>query len=109
MLIDPAAYEHITGPVIAAAIEVHRHLGAGLLESAYAPCLEFELALRKVRFQKQRAIPVEAVLPVHRSQVLTYLKLTDCPVGLVINFNVPLLTDGVKRVLNPAATPREKT
>jgi GxxExxY protein len=46
---------------------------------------------------------VVEVLPVHRSQLLTYLKLVDCPVGLIINFNVPLLVDGVKRVLNPAA------
>jgi GxxExxY protein len=134
MFIDPKAFERITAPIISAGIEVHRHLGAGLLESTYLQCLQFELAARKVRFQVQRPIPlvykgqsldasyridllvedlvvvevksVAEVLPVHRSQVLTYLRLADCPIGLVINFNVPLLVDGVKRVLNPAASVR---
>ena len=131
MRIDPKAFEHITGPIIESAIEVHRQLGPGLLESAYSPCVHYELTARKLRFQVQRSVPliykglsldtsyrldlvvedtivVEAksvveVLPVHRSQLLTYLRLVDCPVGLIINFNVPLLVDGVKRVLNPAA------
>jgi GxxExxY protein len=132
MFIDPKAFDHVTGPIIGAAIEVHRHLGAGLLESAYLPCLHFELAARKLRFQVQRVISlvykgtplgssyrldlvvedlivvevksVAEVLPVHRSQLLTYLRLTDCPLGLVINFNVPVLKDGVKRVLNPGVS-----
>ena len=52
---------------------------------------------------------ISEILPVHRSQVLTYLRIADCPVGLVINFNVPLLVDGVKRVLNPSATMRAVT
>ena len=137
MRIDPKAFEHITGRIIESAIEVHRHLGAGLLEAAYLPCLHYELTARKMRFQVQRTIPlvykgialdtayrldlvvedavvvevksVAEVLPVHRAQVLTYLRLTDCPVGLVVNFNVPVLVDGVKRVLNPKATVRLET
>jgi len=132
MLIDPKAFERITGPIIDSAIEVHRHMGPGLLESAYLPCMKYELTKRRLRFQEQRAIPlvykgvsldtsyrvdlvvedlvvveiksVAEALPVHRSQLLTYMRLTDCPVGLLINFNVPLLKDGVKRVLNPMAS-----
>ena len=90
--------------------------------------MHYELTARKLRFQVQRSVPlilsldrsyrldlvvedtivvevksVVEVLPVHRSQLLTYLRLVDCPVGLIINFHVPLLVDGVKRVLNPAA------
>jgi GxxExxY protein len=134
MHIDPKAFEHITRPIIESAIEVHRQLGAGLLESAYSPCLQYELTARKLRFQVQRTIPliykgisldssyridlvvedtivvevksVAELIPVHRAQLQTYLRLTDCPVGLIINFNVPLLVDGVKRVLNPAASQR---
>lgn len=137
MRIDPKAFDHVTRPIIESAIDVHRHLGAGLLESAYAPCLQYELTARKLRFQVQRTIPlvykglaldtayrldlvvedtvvvevksISEILPVHRSQVLTYLRIADCPVGLVINFNVPLLVDGVKRVLNPSATMRAVT
>ena len=93
--------------------------------------MHYELTARKLRFQVQRSVPliykglsldtsyrldlvvedtivvdvksVVEVLLVHRSQLLTHLRLVDCPVGLIINFNVPLLVDGVKRVLNPAA------
>jgi GxxExxY protein len=103
-----------------------------MLESTYMPCLEYELAARKLRFVKNHAIPivykeiklgtnyyadlivedcivvevksVAAVLPVHAAQTLTYLRLTNCPVGLLINFNVPRLVDGVQRVLNPGST-----
>jgi GxxExxY protein len=131
MLINPAEFDYITGPVIGAAIEVHRHLGAGLLESVYMQCLEFELTTRRIRFHTQRPVPlvykditlnasyridlvvedrvlvevkaVEAVLPIHRAQLMTYLRLANCPVGLVLNFNVPVLSEGVKRVLNPSA------
>jgi GxxExxY protein len=136
MLINPTHYEHITGAVIASAIDVHRELGPGLLESPYVPCLQFELRSRNLRFDSQRAVPiiykgvtldtrfridlivedqvivevksVDAILPVHRAQLLTYLRLANCPVGLVINFNVPVLKDGVKRVLNPAALLRAR-
>jgi GxxExxY protein len=128
MLIE-AAFNTITGEILSAAIEVHRTLGPGLLESTYAPCLLFELSARKLRFVTQRAIPivykgiqldtsyrvdlivedvvvvemkaVAALSPVHQAQVLTYMKLTDCPAGLLINFNVPRLMDGVKRLMLP--------
>ena len=114
---------------LSAAIEVHRTLGPGLLESTYMPCLQFELRARNLRFVAQRAVPIvykgialgasyridliveDSVLvelksvsvlsPVFEAQLLTYLYLTGCPVGLPINFNVPLLTDGVKRKVNP--------
>jgi GxxExxY protein len=128
MLID-AEFNHITQQILAGAIEAHRALGPGLLESIYAPCLQYELRARELRFITQRAVPIvykgmtldgcyrvdlivedcvvvelksaAALVPVHQAQVLTYLGLTDCPVGLLINFNVPRLMDGVKRLLNP--------
>jgi GxxExxY protein len=131
MRIEPSAFDDITGVILAGAIEVHRTLGPGLLESIYLPCLHFELASRNLRFVTQRRIPVvykgapldtcyfidlivedlvvveaksvAALLPVHQAQTLTYLRLTGCPVGLLINFNVPRLMDGVKRLLNPKA------
>lgn len=118
----------ITGEIIGAAIEVHRVLGPGLLESTYLTCLQYELAARGLRFVAQRPVPivyqgvaldagfrvdllvedavvvelkcVDALLPVHRAQVLTYIRLMGCNVGLLINFNVPKLTEGIKRVLN---------
>jgi GxxExxY protein len=114
-----------TGPIIGAAIEVHRHLGPGLLESAYEECLCRELHLRSIDFRRQVDLPieykglkldcgyrldlivheevvvelkcVEKVLPVHEAQLLTYMMLTGKRVGLLINFNVPLLTKGITR------------
>lgn len=128
MLIN-ATFNELTGTIIAAAIEVHRHLGPGLLESTYLPCIQFELAARHLRFTTQQPIPivykglalgasyradlvvedtvvveaksVERLLAVHEAQVLTYLRLNNNPVGLLINFNVAKLTDGVRRLLNP--------
>jgi GxxExxY protein len=128
MLID-APFNAITGEILSAAIEVHRTLRPGLLESTYTPCLQFELHARKLRFITQRSIPivykgialdtsyrvdlivedmvivetksVAALLKVHEAQALTYMKLTDCPAGLLINFNVPRLMDGVKRLVLP--------
>src|SRR5262245_39818919 len=122
-------YNHLTGPINNAAIEVHDHLGVGMLESSYMPCLQYELERRGLRFERQRAIPLEykglvlnqsdridliveetvivevksvaVLLPVHESQMLTYLRLATCPVGLLINFNVPRLMDGVRRLVNP--------
>jgi GxxExxY protein len=119
-----------TRAIIGAAIEVHRALGPGLLESAYMEGLQFELTERKLRFVTQLPIPmaykgiplqsgyrvdlivedrvvvevkaVSTVLPVHTAQILTYLRLTACPLGLLINFNEALLVDGVHRVVNPA-------
>jgi GxxExxY protein len=125
------AFNAITHDILSAAIEVHRTLGPGLLESTYMPCLQFELAARNLRFVTQRSVPivykgmrldagyridlivedtvvvevksVATLLPVHSAQVLTYLSLTGCPAGLLINFNVTKLMDGVKRLLNPRA------
>lgn len=117
-----------TNPIIGAAIDVHRQLGPGLLESAYEECLCHELHLRELCFERQVSLPVvykglnldcgymldliverevvlelksvEKLLPVHEAQLLTYLKLSGKRVGLLINFNVPVLTQGiVRRVL----------
>jgi len=117
-----------TAPIIGAAIELHRALGPGLLESAYEECLCHELHLRGLAFQRQVDLPVpykglkldcgykmdvvvdntvilelkcvEKALPIHEAQLLTYLKLSGKRVGLLINFNVSLLTQGiVRRVL----------
>jgi GxxExxY protein len=123
--------EGLTRQIIGAAIEVHRHLGAGLLESVYLRCLRSELQQRRLSVTAEMRIPVvykgkvldgsyvvdlavndcvlvevkavETVLEVHRFQLLTYLRLTGCEVGLLINFNVPVLKSGVRRVLNPLA------
>ena len=131
MLVNPSGLSGLTREIIGAAIEVHRALGPGLLESVYHPCLQFELSSRKVRFVVQRLIPItykgatltasyrvdliveDAVIvevksvadlaPIHAAQLLTYLRLTGCPVGLLINFNVPRLVNGVQRVLNANA------
>ena len=113
--------------VIGLCIEVHRVLGPGLLESAYQAALAYELATAGIPFQKQIDLPldykgvkldcgyrldfiiaedlilelkaVQEILPVHKAQLLTYLKLNQKPLGLLINFNVPLLKDGVQRVV----------
>jgi GxxExxY protein len=118
----------LTDRIIAAAIEVHKHLGPGLLESAYEACLCHELSLMAIPFQCQVSLPVsykglhlacaykldllvedtiivelkavEEVAPVHHSQLLTYLKLANKRVGLLINFNVPVLKNGLKRIVN---------
>jgi GxxExxY protein len=117
----------LTRAVIGAAIEVHREMGPGLLESVYQRCMEIELALRGLTVQPQAPLPVmykghrvdddlkmdlffpqqlvvelkavERLLPVHEAQLLTYLKLTKTHVGLLINFNVPVLKDGLKRMV----------
>ena len=118
----------ITCEIIGAAIEVHRALGPGLLESAYHTCMCRELALRKINFRSQVDLPVhykgvrlecgyrldlvvedrlivelksvECLAPIHEAQLLTYLRLSKVRVGLLINFNVPLLPKGiVRRVL----------
>jgi GxxExxY protein len=128
MLVD-AEFNAITGQIIGAAIEVHRALGPGLLESTYKPCLQFEFAARKLRFVAERAVPivykgmtldtkyrvdlivedlvvvevksVDRLMAVHQAQVLTYMRLTGCPAGLLINFNVAKLIDGVQRLIKP--------
>lgn len=118
----------LTREIIGAAIEVHRALGPGLLESAYEECLCRELSLRGFSYERQKAVPVEykgvkldcgyrldivvsesVVLElkacdrlkrIHQAQLLTYLKLTGVRYGLLINFNVPVLKDGIKRMVN---------
>ena len=113
--------------IVGAAIEVHRRLGPGLLESAYEECLCRELFLREVPFQRQVPLPleykglkldcsyrldvvvgglvvveiksVEGIDPIHEAQLLTYLRLSNLWLGLLINFNVPLLKSGVKRIV----------
>jgi len=115
----------LTGGIIGAAIEVHRCLGPGLLESCYEECVARELQLRSIAFERQKALPVvykdvklecgyrvdllvnarivvelkaiETVAPVHEAIVLTYLRLSGCNIGLLINFNVPVLKDGIRR------------
>lgn len=117
----------ITETIIGSAIEVHRHLGPGLLESAYHSCLAREIALRNLSFEQEVPFPidykgvqldcgyrldfliehtvivelkaVEKLQPIHEAQLLTYLKLTGCKVGLLINFNVPVLKQGIKRMV----------
>ena len=116
----------LTGQVIGAAIEVHKILGPGLLESAYEECLCHELKLRALPFERQKGLPIEykgvsldcgyrldvvvenrlilelkaaeALEPIHEAQLLTYLKLTGIKMGLLINFNVPVLKEGIKRL-----------
>lgn len=115
----------LTFEVIGAAMEVHRSLGPGLLESSYRECLCRELLLRRVKFRRERGVPleykgvildhgyrvdilvedlvvlelkaVEALTPVHEAQLLTYLRLGGWSVGLLINFNVVVLKDGIRR------------
>ena len=117
--------EGLTESIIGAAIDVHRELGPGLLESAYEQCLHRELQERGLQASRQVELPikykgeeldcgykigllvegqvvvelkaVEKVLPVHQAQLLTYMKLSNCPIGLLINFNVKLLTEGLHR------------
>ena len=120
--------EQLTGSIIGAAIDVHRELGPSLLESTYEECFCHELHLRNLKFQRQLDLPVaykglkldcgyrmdvvvedvvlvelksiEQILPLHQAQLLTYLRLSGKKVGLLINFNVAILKDGiVRRVL----------
>ena len=116
----------LTGKIIVAAIEVHRTLGPGLLESAYEACLIYELRLRRLKVEHQRPLPVfykdvmldcgyrldvvvenqviveiktvSSIAPIHEAQLLSYLKLSDCKMGLLINFNVSVLKDGIRRM-----------
>ena len=118
----------LTGAVIGAAIEVHRILGPGLLESTYEECLCRELEIRKIPYERQKKLPIEykginldcgyrmdivadedlvvelkscdSLKPIDEAQLLTYLKLTKTKVGLLINFNVPVLKEGIKRLAN---------
>ena len=125
---DSDDLDRLSKEVIGAAIEVHRVLGPGLLESAYEESLAWELTNRGVKVERQVAIPVrykelriedgyridmlvrkELILelksvdsfqPVHTAQMLTYLKMTDCKLGLLLNFKVDVMRRGIKRVVN---------
>ncbi len=116
----------LSHPIIGAAIEVHRALGPGLLESVYEECLAYELMARGIHFERQKALPVqyksihlecgfrldllvenmvvveikavEQLAPIHEAQIITYLKLTKCKLGLLLNFNVIRLNQGIKRI-----------
>ncbi len=117
--------KELSHAIIGAAIEIHRCLGPGLLEAVYEECLAREFALRMIPFERQKPIPlvykdlklecgyrldflvsgrivlevksIESIAPIHESVMLTYLRLSGSPLGLLINFNVPILKDGIRR------------
>ena len=118
--------DRLARTVIGAAIEVHRHLGPGYLESLYEEALSIELGLRHIPFERQKPVAVnykgheigegrvdllvgnellvelkavEALAPIHKAQVISYLKATGCHLGLLVNFNVPVLKSGIQRVV----------
>jgi GxxExxY protein len=116
----------LTGKIIGAAIDVHRALGPGLLESAYETCLIYELRLRRLKTESQKAMPIfykdvmldcgyrvdlivndqviveiksiAGISGIHEAQLMSYLKLSSCRYGLLINFNVKLLREGIRRL-----------
>ncbi len=116
----------LTEDVIGCAIEVHRALGPGLLESAYESCLAYEFDLQGIKYERQKVVPivykgmemecgyradllveeqliieiksVSALLPVHDAQVLSYMKMSGCWIGLLLNFNEAYLKNGIKRL-----------
>jgi GxxExxY protein len=118
----------LSNKVIGAAIEVHKTLGPGLLESAYEESLCWELTHQQVLFERQKLLPlnykghtldcgyrldilvdnqiilelksIERIEPIHKAQLLTYLKLSGYPMGLLLNFNIPLMRDGIVRLVN---------
>ena len=118
----------LSSKIIGSAIEVHKALGPGLLESTYERCLCHELNLRNISFKTQKPLPViykgnkldcgyrlnivvedsiiielkacENLEPIHKAQVLTYLKLSGLNLGLLLNFNVPVMRDGISRIVN---------
>jgi len=121
------ALNRLTEQIIGAAIEVHRHLGPGLPESAYGTCLAYELERLGLKVERQKPLPlvykeihldqgyrvdllvadqvvvelkvVDTLTPVHEAQVLSYLKFSGCKVGLLVNFDVKLLKDGIRRFI----------
>jgi len=123
----PEEVNDLTGEIVDAAFKVHSALGPGLLESIYEACMVHELEKRGLEVTRQLEAPVEydgrrldsglrldllvagtavvelkaveQVLPVHKAQLLSYLRLTRCPVGLLINFHVPLIKDGIQRMV----------
>ena len=118
----------LTGAIIGAAIEVHRNLGPGLLESAYESCLLWELRQKDLKVETQVPVPIrykgiqldagyridllvqdkiivemkaiDKIQPIHTAQVLTYLKMTNLKMALILNFNVGLMRSGIKRIIN---------
>jgi GxxExxY protein len=120
--------DRVTEGIIGAAIAVHKAMGPGLLESAYEACLAYELVKRGFKVERQKELPlnyggvhldcgyrldlfvedavivelkaVEAMTPLHEAQVLSYLKLSGCKVGLLINFNVQMLVLGIRRIVH---------
>lgn len=125
---EARSFDELTGKVIGACIDIHRELGPGLLESAYEECLCHELTLAGIPFERQKSLPVsykdvqldcgyrvdilvdnrlilelktvDELLPIHEAQLLTYLKIAKLKCGLLINFNVPVLKQGIKRLVN---------
>jgi GxxExxY protein len=124
---------HITGEIVDAAYRIHTKLGPGLLESVYGIILAHDLQKRGLKVQREHPIPLiydtirletgfradllvedqiivelkacESLLPIHKQQLLTYLKLANKPLGLLINFNVYLIKEGIKRVVNNLKEP----
>ena len=124
----PCDINHLTSQVIGAAMEIHKALGPGLLESAYAACLCKELDIRNIQYEREKPLPIdykgtkldcgyrmdllvadrlivelkacESIQPIHEAQLLTYLKLTGIKVGHLINFNVRILKQGIKCISN---------
>ena len=120
--------DKISNQVIGAAIEVHRALGPGLLESAYEECLCREFSLQNINFERQKGLPIEykgvkldcgyrldivveqlvilelksvsRIEAIHDAQLLTYLKLAQLKLGILLNFNVPVMKQGIKRIVN---------
>lgn len=125
---EAQVFNRITETIIGSAIKVHKALGPGLLEATYEACLAYEISQAGLTVKQQIAMPVmyqnvhldvgyrldmlvedsviveikaiEAILPIHKAQLMTYLRLAQCPVGLLINFNVMVLKDGIVRVVN---------
>ena len=128
MIYDCNNLNSITSQIIGLAIKVHRLMGPGLLESVYLNCLCYELNKAGLKVEREKMVPlvyegmklnqsyrldllvqekviveikaVESITAVHRAQLLSYLKLTGCPIGLLINFNVELLKEGISRIVN---------
>ena len=125
---DKDPLNNVTSGIIGAAIDVHRALGPELLESAYEACLAYELIQREMKVEQQKPLPLiyrdvqldcgyridllvddavtleiksaDSLAPIHQAQLLSYLKLSGCEVGLLINFNVKLLKQGIVRMVN---------
>ena len=125
---DKERYNYLSGQILDAAYQVHSEMGPGLLESVYQYCLADELRSRNICIEEQSPVPlcykgknlnkdfridilvereiiieikaVEFILPVHEAQIISYLKLTNKKLGILINFNVPLIKNGFKRIVN---------